>query len=86
MEISVDSANKEDWIFFSACLSSQTNYEYRGNGSLTYALCHLPNQLSAYTAEELIEQVRTKVKQLIPFLQVPQLDGPEPMLSEKVLP
>ena len=86
LEIPVESANTEDWIFFSACLSSQTNYEYRGNGSLTYALCQLPNPLSAYTADELIEQVRAKVKQLIPFLQVPQLDGPKPLHSEKVLP
>ena len=84
--ISVESANTEDWIFFSACPSSQTNYEYRSNGSLTYALSQLPNPLSAYTAEELIEQVRAKVKQLIPFLQVPQLDCPKQMLSEKVLP
>lgn len=86
MEVPIESANTEDWIFFSACLSSQTNYEYRGNGSLTYALCHLPAPLSAYTADELIEQVRAEVKQLIPFLQVPQLDGPKQMLSEKVLP
>ena len=84
--ITIDSANTEDWLFFSACLYSQTNYEYRGNGSLTYALCHLPNPLSDYTAVELLKQIRTTVKQLIPFLQVPQLDGPEQLQTDKVLP
>lgn len=85
-EIVIDSANTEDWLFFSACLYTQTNYEYRGNGSLTYAICHLPEPLSAYSAEELLKQIRASVKKLIPFLQVPQLEAPQPMQTEKVLP
>ena len=85
-EIAIDSANTEDWLFFSACLYSQTNYEYRGNGSLTYALCHLPEPLSAYTAEDMLKQIRASVKKLIPFLQVPQLDAPQQLQAEKVLP
>ena len=86
VEVAVDCANTEDWIFFSACLSTQTNYEYRGNGSLTWSLCHLPEPLSSYTAVGLLEQVRATVKKLIPFLQVPQLDGPKNLLTGKVLP
>ena len=63
-----------DWIFISACKSYQCNYEYKGTGSLTYALCQQKGQLSTASYQQIHASVRKTIRDIIPFTQTPVLE------------
>ncbi len=63
-----------DWIFISACKSYQSNYEYQGNGSLTYALSLQKGKLSTAPSQEVQRSIRTTISNVIPFTQTPVVE------------
>lgn len=67
-----------DWIFISACLSTQSNYEYHGTGSLTYALQQLSGQFDELSCTELQKRIRAIMRDIIPFVQTPTVETPTP--------
>ena len=64
-----------DWIFISACKSYQCNYEYRGTGSLTYALGQQKANLSSTPAQQIQRSIRSTIANIIPFTQTPVLEA-----------
>lgn len=60
-----------DWIFISACKSYQSNYEYNGMGSLTYALGQQKDKLSSTPVKQVQRLVRSIIANIIPFTQTP---------------
>ncbi len=63
-----------DWIFISACKSYQSNYEYKGNGSLTYALSLQKGKLSTAPSQDVQRSIRTTISNVIPFTQTPVVE------------
>lgn len=63
-----------DWIFISACKSYQSNYEYQGNGSLTYALSLQKGKLSTAPSQDVQRSIRTTISNVIPFTQTPVVE------------
>jgi hypothetical protein len=63
-----------DWIFISACKSYQCNYEYKGTGSLTYALGQQKANLSSTPAQQIQRSIRSTIANIIPFTQTPVLE------------
>ena len=63
-----------EWTFISACKPYQCNYEYKGNGSLTYALYQQKDSFSKLTAKQIGQRVRSCIANLIPFTQTPVLE------------
>jgi hypothetical protein len=63
-----------DWIFISACKSYQCNYEYKGTGSLTYALGQQKAHLSSTPAQQVQRSIRSTIANIIPFTQTPVLE------------
>jgi hypothetical protein len=64
-----------DWIFISACTSNQRNYEYKGTGSLTYALGQQKANLSSTPAQQIQRSIRAIIAKIIPFPQTPVLEA-----------
>ena len=64
-----------DWIFISACKSYQCNYEYKGTGSLTYALGQQMANLSSTPAQQIQRSIRSTIANIIPFTQTPVLEA-----------
>ena len=64
-----------DWIFISACKSYQCNYEYKGTGSLTYALGQQKVNLSSTPAQQIQRAIRSTIASIIPFTQTPVLEA-----------
>lgn len=64
-----------DWIFISACKSYQCNYEYKGTGSLTYALGQQKANLSSAPAQQVQRSIRSTIASIIPFTQTPVLEA-----------
>ena len=64
-----------DWIFISACKSYQCNYEYKGTGSLTYALGQQKANLSSTPAKQIQRSIRSTIASIIPFTQTPVLEA-----------
>ena len=64
-----------DWIFISACKSYQCNYEYKGTGSLTYALGQQKDKLSSTPAQQIQRSIRSTIANIIPFTQTPVLEA-----------
>ena len=64
-----------DWIFISACKSYQCNYEYKGTGSLTYALGQQKANLSSTPAQQIQRSIRSTIANIIPFTQTPVLEA-----------
>lgn len=64
-----------DWIFISACKSYQCNYEYKGTGSLTYALGQQKEKLSSTPAQQLQRSICSIIANIIPFTQTPVLEA-----------
>ena len=64
-----------DWIFISACKSYQCNYEYKGTGSLTYALGQQKANLSSTPAQQVQRSIRSTIANIIPFTQTPVLEA-----------
>lgn len=77
--------NMVDWVMLSACKSYQCNYEYRGSGSLTYALLQIKDQLDVLTFKEVLNRTKTIIKQIIPYTQTPQLDISENQTQQHFL-
>ncbi len=67
-----------DWVFISACKSYQTNYEYKGNGSLTYILYSLREKLSFVSYVDIKEPITKFVQNNVYpyYIQTPVFEGP----------
>ena len=63
-----------EWTFISACKSYQSNYEYKGNGSLTYALHQQHTNFSKFSAKQIRQKVSTCIVNIIPYTQTPVLE------------
>ncbi len=63
-----------EWTFISACKSYQCNYEYKGNGSLTYALHQQRANFSSLTAKQVRQKISACIATIIPFTQTPVLE------------
>ena len=63
-----------DWIFISACKPYQCNYEYKGNGSLTYALSLQKGNLSTASCKQVQRSIRSTISEIIPFTQTPAVE------------
>lgn len=66
--------NDVDWVFISACKSTQTNYEFQGMGRLTYAINQYANKLKSMTCEELMRGIKSTMKRIEVFTQTPTVD------------
>lgn len=66
------------WIFVSACNSNQNNYEYNGNGSLTYILHSSLHELNKKTLSQLNDIIRKFYKDPYKFrrTQTPLFEYP----------
>lgn len=64
-----------EWTFISACKSYQCNYEYRGTGSLTYALSIQSEHLSRTPCADVQRSIRSTISTVIPFTQTPVVDS-----------
>lgn len=69
--------NEIDWVFISACKSYQCNYEYRGNGSLTYCISEVADIMSELSYTQLQSELKRYINKIIPFPQTPQVEVPE---------
>jgi hypothetical protein len=67
-----------EWIFISACKSTQSNYEYHGAGSLTYAILQLSDQFDNMTCVDLQKRLRSIMRDIIPYVQTPAVEAPNP--------
>lgn len=65
---------KIEWTFISACKPYQVNYEYKGNGSLTYALYQQRTNFSKFTSTEMRRKISACISDIIPFTQTPVLE------------
>jgi len=63
-----------EWVSISACKPYQCNFEYKGMGSLTYALYQERQVFSGITCGELHQRIRTHIQQVVPQTQTPVLD------------
>lgn len=63
-----------DWVFISACKSYQSNYEYKGNGSLTYALSLQKDKLSSVSCGDVQRSIRSTISNIVPFTQTPVVE------------
>lgn len=64
-----------NWIYISACKSYQSNYEYNGVGSLTYALHQQKEKLTEITCEQLLIEIQTTIKKIIIYTQTPIIES-----------
>ena len=58
-----------EWTFISACQSKECNYEYNGNGSLTYALHRQRTNFSTYSTEAIRQNIVACMKEIVNFGQ-----------------
>lgn len=65
-----------EWTFISACKPYQCNYEYKGNGSLTYALYQQKTNFSKLTAKQIRLKVSACIEDIVPFTQTPVMELP----------
>lgn len=65
-----------EWTFISACKPYQCNYEYKGNGSLTYALYQQKTNFSKLTAKQIRLKVSSCIEDIVPFTQTPVMELP----------
>ena len=63
-----------EWTFISACKPYQCNYEYKGNGSLTYALYQQRANFSTFSTKQIRQKVGMCISNIIPFTQTPVLE------------
>lgn len=62
------------WTFISACKSYQSNYEYKGNGSLTYALYQQRENFAKVSSKQIRQRIVSCIANIIPFTQTPVLE------------
>ena len=63
-----------EWTFISACKPYQSNYEYKGNGSLTYALYQQRTNFTKFSSKQIRQKVGVCISTIIPFTQTPVLE------------
>ena len=63
-----------EWTFISACKPYQCNYEYKDNGSLTYALYQQRANFAKFSAKQIRQKVGACIANIIPFTQTPVLE------------
>ena len=63
-----------EWTFISACKPYQCNYEYKGNGSLTYALYQQSENFSILSCKQIRQKVGACIANIIPYTQTPVLE------------
>lgn len=63
-----------EWTMISACKDYQSNYEYKGNGSLTYALYQQRTNFSTISAKNLRLKVKDCIANIVPKTQTPVLE------------
>ena len=63
-----------DWVFISACKSYQSNYEYKGHGSLTYALSLQKDKLSSVSCGDVQRSIRSTISNIVPLTQTPVVE------------
>lgn len=78
-------SNTEDWVFISACKSYQCNYEYKGVGSLTYAICQESANFPKLTATQFVQRLKARISNMIPFTQTPELNAPESLKGKTLI-
>ena len=64
-----------EWVSISACKPYQCNFEYKGMGSLTYALYQERKGFSNMTCTQLHQRIRTHIQTVVPQTQTPVLDA-----------
>ena len=75
-----------DWVFISACKSYETNYEYKGNGSLTYALFQMQEKLSSTSWEDIKGHISEFVsRNAEPRMQTPVYEYPNRLVEQPLL-
>lgn len=74
-----------EWMVLSACKPYQTNYEYEGKGSLTYAIFNERENFGAMTPEQLLKKVKSVVGDVVPYVQTPVLETPAGTEQEPIL-
>ena len=62
------------WTIISACTDKQSNQEYKGKGSLTYALYLQRTNFSKFTASRIIDEVEGCFISILPRKQTPVLE------------
>lgn len=72
-----------EWTFVSACKSYQSNYEYQGKGSLTYALYQEKDNFSILSTDEMEESVKKCIRDILPVTQTPLVEFTKGANSEK---
>lgn len=65
-----------EWTFISACKPYQCNYEYKGNGSLTFAMYQQKANFSKLTAKQIRLKVSACIEDIVPFTQTPVMELP----------
>jgi len=63
-----------EWTFISACKPYQCNYEYNGNGSLTYALHRQRTNFATCSTEAIRQNIVACIAEIILFTQTPVVD------------
>lgn len=62
------------WTFISACKPYQCNYEYQGNGSLTYALYQQKDNFSTLDTKQIKDRIKKCIGSIVPFTQTPVVE------------
>lgn len=83
-EYTIGNQNLIQWVQISACKSYQCNFEYKGMGSLTYALCQQKGQLTTLSNAALLNRIKGTIKEVVPFTQSPTMDVPATSKEAKV--
>ena len=65
-----------DWIYISACEQKQSNYEFQGKGSLTYALYIIGSDLSNLPCDEVHRSIRNTIRDIVSRVQTPTFEKP----------
>lgn len=68
-----------EWIFISACKDNQNNSEYKGNGSLTFAIYNFRLELGNKSLTQICDIIREFYQDpyKFPRIQTPQFEYPE---------
>ena len=66
-----------EWITISACKPYQSNYEYNGMGSLTYALSQEAGNFNTLTNAQLRQRIRSHIQQVVRQTQTPVVELPQ---------
>lgn len=65
-----------DWVLISACKPYQSNREYQGHGSLTYALHSQKSTLASVSCVQLENSLTNIIRRIIIYTQTPVIEAP----------